>query len=87
VINPGFAPPHPPTLTTKQQGHLLRANHRIVIENIPTMAAVAQQYYEEAAQNEQMGEEDEGVSKRFFLCVRIIMMRYPVGQCIRAESR
>ena len=27
------------------------------------MAAVAQQYYEEAAQNEQMGEEDEGVSK------------------------
>jgi hypothetical protein len=33
------------------------------------MAAVAQQYYEEAAQNEQMGEEDEGVSKRFvFVC-------------------
>jgi hypothetical protein len=32
------------------------------------MAAVAQQYYEEAAQNDQMGEEDEGVSTIILVC-------------------
>ena len=56
----------------------------IVADNIPTMAAVAQQYYEEAAQNEQMGEEDEGVSNSFY-CVRIMMREIP-WQCIRAEA-
>lgn len=51
-----------------------------------TMAAVAQQYYEEAAQNEQMGEEDEGVSKTLF-CVRIIMMRDPTVAMRSCRSR
>ncbi len=49
------------------------------------MAAIAQQYYEEAAQNEQMGEEDEGVSTILFYCAHPDE-RDPPWQCIRAEA-
>jgi len=56
------------------------------------MAAVAQQYYEDAAQNEQMGE-DEGVSTISLSFWRSRMIKIPLydrfiqtpGRCLRCH--
>ena len=83
VINPGYC-----TLNDKANHKPLHfpLQQQQTDFNISTatMATVAQQYYEEAAQNEQMGEEDEGVSK-IILCVHHDD-EIP-WQCIRGRSR